>query len=71
MMFILKNNERVFVNKIGYSISGLDCFDIIVFYGKEGYDLVKWVIGLLGDIVEYKNDVLYVNGKVMEELYLK
>ncbi len=38
---------------------------------KEGYDLVKRVIGLPGDTVEYKNDVLYVNGKAMEEPYLK
>ena len=59
------------MNKIGYSISGLDRFDIIVFHGKEGYDLVKRVIGLPGDTVEYKNDVLYVNGKAMEEPYLK
>ena len=71
MMPTLKNNERVLVNKIGYSISGLDRFDIIVFHGKEGYDLVKRVIGLPGDTVEYKNDVLYVNGKAMEEPYLK
>ncbi|MGQ0517834.1 S26 family signal peptidase, partial [Bacillus sp. D-CC] len=27
----LENNERVLVNKIGYSISGLERFDIIVF----------------------------------------
>ncbi|MED0952499.1 signal peptidase I [Bacillus mobilis] len=71
MMPTLENNERVLVNKIGYSISGLERFDIIVFHGKEGYDLVKRVIGLPGDTVEYKNDVLYVNGKAIEEPYLK
>lgn len=71
MMPTLENNERVLVNKIGYSISGLDRFDVIVFHGKEGYDLVKRVIGLPGDTVEYKDDVLYVNGKAMEEPYLK
>ena len=53
MMPTLENNERVLVNKIGYSISGLERFDIIVFR-KEGYDLVKRVIGLPGDTVEYK-----------------
>ncbi|KFN01732.1 signal peptidase I [Bacillus clarus] len=71
MMPTLENNERVLVNKIGYSLNGLDRFDVIVFHGKEGYDLVKRVIGLPGDTVEYKNDVLYVNGKAMEEPYLK
>ncbi|KEK22549.1 signal peptidase I [Bacillus gaemokensis] len=70
MMPTLENNERVLVNKIGYNIQGLDRFDIIVFHGKEGYDLVKRVIGLPGDTIEYKNDVLYINGKAVDEPYL-
>ncbi|MDZ5609029.1 signal peptidase I [Bacillus pseudomycoides] len=70
MMPTLENNERVLVNKIGFNIQGLDRFDIIVFHGKEGYDLVKRVIGLPGDTIEYKNDVLYVNGKTVDEPYL-
>ena len=70
MMPTLENNERVLVNKIGYNIQGLNHFDIIVFHGKEGYDLVKRVIGLPGDTIEYKNDVLYVNGKAVDEPYL-
>ncbi|WP_410983005.1 signal peptidase I [Bacillus cereus] len=71
MMPTLENNERVLVNKIGFSIQGLERFDIIVFHGKEGHDLVKRVIGLPGDTVEYKNDVLYVNGKAVDEPYLE
>ena len=31
---------------------------------------IKRVIGLPGDTVEMKNDVLYINGKVTEEPYL-
>ncbi|KXY34876.1 signal peptidase I [Bacillus sp. FSL K6-0067] len=71
MMPTLENNERVIVNKIGYSINGLNRFGVIVFHGEEGQDLVKRVIGLPGDTVEYRNDVLYVNGKAMAEPYLK
>ncbi|MCI0765569.1 signal peptidase I [Bacillus sp. TL12] len=71
MMPTLENNERVLVNKIGFNIQGLERFDIIVFHGKEGHDLVKRVIGLPGDTVEYKNDVLYVNGKAVDEPYLE
>ncbi|HEK9100140.1 signal peptidase I [Bacillus pfraonensis] len=71
MMPTLENNERVLVNKIGFNIQGLDRFDIIVFHGKEGHDLVKRVIGLPGDTVGYKNDVLYVNGKAVDEPYLE
>ncbi|MGG2065333.1 signal peptidase I [Bacillus sp. S14(2024)] len=70
MMPTLKDNERMVVNKIGYSLQGLNRFTIIVFHGNEGHDLVKRVIGLPGDTIEYKNDVLYVNGKAVAEPYL-
>jgi signal peptidase I len=70
MMPTLKNNEKMVVNKIGYSLQGVDRFNIIVFHGNEGHDLVKRVIGLPGDTIEYKNDVLYVNGKAVAEPYL-
>ncbi|PGZ98598.1 signal peptidase I [Bacillus pseudomycoides] len=70
MMPTLKDNERMVVNKIGFSLHGVDRFDIIVFHGNEGHDLVKRVIGLPGDTIEYKNDVLYVNGKAVAEPYL-
>ena len=33
--------------------------------------IVKRVIGLPGDTIEYKNDVLYINGKETDEPYLK
>lgn len=71
MMPTLENNEKMIVNKIGYNLQGLDRFDIVVFHGNEGYDLVKRVIGLPGDTIEYKNDMLYVNGKAVEEPYLQ
>lgn len=71
MMPTLENEEHVFVNKIGYNLAGLDRFDIIVFEGNEGHNLVKRVIGLPGDTIEYKDDVLYVNGKAVEESYLE
>lgn len=71
MMPTLEDEERVIVNKIGYNVAGLDRFDIIVFEGNEGYNLVKRVIGLPGDTIEYKDDVLYVNGKAVEEPYLE
>ena len=34
-------------------------------------EIVKRVIGLPGDTIEYKNDVLYINGKETDEPYLK
>lgn len=44
----------------------LDRFDVVVFkYGKSR--LVKRVIGLPGEHIEYKDSKLYVNGKEVEE----
>ena len=45
-------------------------FDIIVF--KSGNDkLIKRIIGLPGEKIEYKNNKLYINGKYYKEPFLK
>ncbi|KIY23391.1 signal peptidase I [Mesobacillus subterraneus] len=62
----LHNEERMFVTKVGEPKR----FDIVVFHATEQKDYIKRVIGLPGDRVEYKNDVLYINGKPYEEPYL-
>ena len=44
--------------------------DIIVFrHPSEGKDFIKRCIGLPGDTVEMRNDVIYVNGKALNESY--
>ena len=63
----LQNKDRMVVTKIGEPKR----FDIVVFHSPDGEDYIKRVIGLPGDRVEYKNDVLYVNGKSYDEPYLK
>ncbi|CAM3080294.1 signal peptidase I [Filibacter tadaridae] len=70
MMPTLENGDRMIVNKIGYTIGEPDRFDIVVFHAPEKKDYIKRVIGLPGDEVEYRDDVLYVNGKSYEEPYL-
>ena len=47
--------------------------DIIVFKfpDDESRVFVKRIIGIPGDIVEIKNDTVYVNGEQLEEPYLK
>ena len=40
------------------------------FHAPEQKDYIKRVIGLPGDEVEYRDDVLYVNGEPFEEPYL-
>ena len=66
MMPNLKNNEYLIVEKFNKSFKR---FDIVVFkYGKD--DLVKRIIGLPGDYVEYLDNKLYINGEEIEESFL-
>lgn len=65
----LKTNEKLFALKH----IPIDRFDIVVAKEKtddENIFIIKRVIGLPGDTVEYKKDQLYVNGKKMNEPYL-
>lgn len=52
----------------------IDRFDIVVASETENgktKEIVKRVIGLPGETIEYKNDVLYINSKETDEPYLK
>ncbi len=52
----------------------IDRFDIVVASETDNgktKEIVKRVIGLPGETIEYKNDVLYINGKKTDEPYLK
>lgn len=62
----LFEGDRMIVNKMGK----LDRFDIIVFHASEEKDYIKRIIGLPGDRIEYKDDVLYINGEQYDEPYL-
>ena len=65
----LKTNEKLFAIKH----VPIDRFDIVVAKEKtddENIFIIKRVIGLPGDTVEYKKDQLYVNGKKINEPYL-
>jgi signal peptidase I len=47
-------------------------FDIVVFQSPNSEEyFIKRVIGLPGDHIEMKDDVLYINGKKYHEPYLK
>ena len=70
MMPTLEDGDRMIVNKIGYTIGEPDRFDIVVFHAPEQKDYIKRIIGLPGDTVEYRDDILYINGEPLEEPYL-
>ncbi|TQR21632.1 signal peptidase I [Psychrobacillus vulpis] len=63
-----EDNNKVVISKT----STIGRFDIIVFKSPDKKDnYIKRVIGLPGDQIEVKDDVLYINGKLYEEPYLQ
>ena len=67
----LSDNSYLIVNKY----SNLNRFDVVVAKELDSkgnpYSVVKRIIGMPGDVIEYKNDVLYVNGTETDEPYIK
>ena len=67
----LHNNDVGVSNIIGFKLNGVKRFDIVVLDIAENSDLiVKRVIGLPGEEVEYRNDKLYINGEYLPENFL-
>lgn len=67
MYSTLDDNEILLLKKYDKSY---DRFDIVVF-NYNNTKLIKRVVGLPGDTVEYKDNKLYINGKYIEEDFLK
>lgn len=64
----LINGDIMILNIIDYKINGVDRFDIVVVDEGSEY-LIKRVIGLPGEKIEYKDNKLYVNGKKVKDNY--
>ena len=74
----LKNSDTMILYKLTKKIKGIKRFDIVVIQTDSG-KLIKRVIGLPGDKIEYRIEkdkdekdigVLYVNGKKIEEEFI-
>nr|WP_328803889.1 signal peptidase I [Paenibacillus glycinis] len=64
--------ERLIVDKAIFEIRKPKRGEVIVFHvPEEGRDFIKRVIGVPGDKIKYEDDNLYVNGKLVDEPYLK
>lgn len=64
----LLHEDRLILNKVG----DIERFDIVVFPSPEdpSTQFIKRVIGLPGDEIEYRDQVLYLNGNEVEETYV-
>lgn len=66
----LKNGDIMILDIIGYRTSKLKRFDIVVIDNGKDY-LIKRVIGLPGERIDYYDNDLYINGKKVKENYGK
>lgn len=64
----LSDGEVMILNKIVYKKNDIKRFDIVVI--NEGdKKIIKRVIGLPGETIEYKDNKLYINGNVTNDPY--
>jgi signal peptidase I len=63
----LYDNDIMILNILGYKTGGINRFDIIVIKYEDEY-LIKRVIGLPGEKVEYRDNKLYVDDKLTKDV---
>lgn len=65
------DKDLAIVDAIGLKQNGVERFDVVIVDSDRIADhLIKRVIGLPGETIEYKNDRLYVNGQYTPEPFL-
>ena len=63
----LKDGQLVLLNKFVYRIKDIERFDIVVVKNEQGKDkIIKRVIGLPNETIEYKDNKLYIDGKLVK-----
>ena len=63
----LAEGQLVIINKLHYRIKDINRFDIVVVKNEEDKDkIIKRVIGLPNENIQYKDGKLYVNGILKE-----
>ena len=73
MINTLHDGDRVLVNKLSYRLHDPRRGDVVVLKTIDGAserDLIKRVVGLPTETVEYRSCVLYINGRKIDEPYL-
>ncbi len=66
----LNNQDVLLLNKLVFKFREPARFEVVTFQHEDGQFLVKRVIGLPGEKIEYKNSLLYINDVLMEEQFL-
>ena len=74
MLSTLNDGDRVLVNRLSYRLHDPRRGDVVVLKRFEGAsaerDLIKRVIGLPGEEVEFRNCTVFINGQQLKEPYI-
>lgn len=68
MYSTLENGDILILNKLEKDYERFDVVVVDVMIDGKKSKLVKRIIGLPGESIEYKNDKLYINNKVIEDV---
>ena len=64
----LADGEIMLLNKFVYKKGDIKRFDIVVVKEDDHY-IIKRVIGMPGEVIEYRNNKLYIDGEEMADPY--
>ncbi|MGL6008086.1 MAG: signal peptidase I [Culicoidibacterales bacterium] len=70
MVPTLHDNNMMILNRVSYKIHDIERFDIVVVDTNDEFFIIKRVIGLPGDHVQYENGQLYINEEPLDEAYI-
>lgn len=68
----LHNGQHLLIEKLSYKVKDVERFDIVVFqpfYEDKDTFYVKRIIGLPGETVQIKDNVIYINDQPLDENY--
>lgn len=75
MSTTLSDGDKALTDALFYKFNDIERFDIVIIKkdsgSLKGQELVKRVIALPGETIEYKNGVLYINNEVVEEDFIE
>ena len=65
----LHDGEVLLLSKISYTINEIKRYDIVVIKDKDNDYIIKRIIGLPEDNIEYIDNVLYINDKKITKIF--